>query len=102
MLNNNLTASDDLQFKFATDGEGNYGFLGADGSLIPFKSGVNIELEYYNAVDSSYNYTHNINSDGIYIIGFITNTITSYSMNTSANILHEVNTVGSGERQCML
>ena len=37
-LNSSLTASDNLQFHFATDGEGNYGFLGADGSLIPFKS----------------------------------------------------------------
>lgn len=37
-LNENLTASDNLQFKFATDGEGNYGYLGADGSLVPFKS----------------------------------------------------------------
>ena len=27
-LNNNLTASDSLKFRFATDGEGNYGFLG--------------------------------------------------------------------------
>ena len=37
-INNSLTASDSLKFRFATDGEGNYGFLGADGSLIPFKS----------------------------------------------------------------
>ena len=35
---NALTAGD-LTFKFATDGEGTYGYLGADGSLIPFKSG---------------------------------------------------------------
>ena len=37
-LNSNLSAGE-LQFKFATDGEGNYGYLGADGSLIPFKNG---------------------------------------------------------------
>ena len=36
-VNSNLTASDDLKFRFATDGEGNYGFLGADDSFIPFK-----------------------------------------------------------------
>lgn len=35
-INSSLTASDNLKFHFATDGEGNYGFLGADGSLIPF------------------------------------------------------------------
>ena len=37
-LNKNLTTSDNLQFRFATDGEGNYGYLGADDSFIPFKS----------------------------------------------------------------
>ena len=36
---NDLTASDNLEFKFASDGEGNHGYLGADGSFIPFKSG---------------------------------------------------------------
>lgn len=35
--NNNLTASDNLKFQFETDGEGNYGYLGADDSFIPFK-----------------------------------------------------------------
>lgn len=35
-LNNDLTASDDLKFRFATDGEGNHGYLGADDSFIPF------------------------------------------------------------------
>ena len=43
-LNNNLTATDNLKFQFATDGEGNYGFLGADGSLIPFKSGEELSI----------------------------------------------------------
>ena len=37
-LGNNLTASDNLKFRFSTDGEGNYGYLGADDSFIPFKS----------------------------------------------------------------
>lgn len=43
-INENLTASDNLKFRFATDGEGNYGFLGADGSLIPFKSGEELSI----------------------------------------------------------
>lgn len=43
-LNDSLTASDGLNFQFSTDGEGNYGFLGADDSFIPFKSGA--ELKY--------------------------------------------------------
>ena len=38
VLNENLTAEDNLQFKFGKDGDGNYGYYGADGSLIPFKS----------------------------------------------------------------
>lgn len=36
-LNSSLTANDNLTFNFSTDGEGNYGYLGADGSFIPFK-----------------------------------------------------------------
>ena len=38
-MNDDLTADDNLKFRFATDGEGNYGYLGADDSFIPFKSG---------------------------------------------------------------
>lgn len=34
-----LTAGDGLMFRFAEDGEGNHGYLAADGSFIPFKSG---------------------------------------------------------------
>lgn len=37
-LNDSLVAEDNLKFQFATDGEGNYGYLGADDSFIPFKS----------------------------------------------------------------
>ena len=36
-LNSSLTA-DTLKFQFATDGEGNYGYLGADDSFVPFRS----------------------------------------------------------------
>ena len=43
-LNDNLTASDNLKFRFATDGEGNHGYLGADDSFIPFKSGDGAKL----------------------------------------------------------
>lgn len=38
-LNNSLTASDSLKFQFATDGEGNYGYLKGDDTFVPFKSG---------------------------------------------------------------
>ena len=33
----NFTASDGLQFKFGKDGDGNYGYYGTDGSLVPFR-----------------------------------------------------------------
>ena len=42
-VNESLVASDNLKFRFATDGEGNYGYLGADDSFIPFKSDLVIE-----------------------------------------------------------
>ena len=41
-VNKNLTSSDNLKFRFATDGEGKYGYLAADDSFIPFKSGVDL------------------------------------------------------------
>lgn len=47
-LNKSLTASDNLKFRFATDGEGNYGYLGADDSFIPFKSGSKAQLLWHN------------------------------------------------------
>lgn len=56
-LNKNLIATDGLKFQFATDGEGKYGYLGADGSLIPFSSNYTIifilEIERLNGLNSS-------------------------------------------------
>ena len=54
-----LRAEDGLKFQFATDGEGNYGYLGADGSFTPFKTGDNgeafrvaiIEALYFSDMD---------------------------------------------------
>ena len=40
-----LTASDNTKFRFATDGEGNYGFLKADDSFVPFKKGGNVTID---------------------------------------------------------
>ena len=36
--NDSLTASDNLKFRFSTDGEGNYGYLKGDDTFVPFKS----------------------------------------------------------------
>ena len=40
-----LTASDNTKFRFATDGEGNYGFLKADDSFVPFKKGGSVIID---------------------------------------------------------
>ena len=48
--NKNLTASDNTKFRFATDGEGNYGYLKADDSFVPFKSGDSIGTFYIDNV----------------------------------------------------
>lgn len=47
-INESLTASDNLRFRFATDGEGNYGYLGADDSFIPFNSSYKAQLLWRN------------------------------------------------------
>ena len=47
-INDSLTASDNLRFRFATDGEGNYGYLGADDSFIPFNSSYKAQLLWRN------------------------------------------------------
>lgn len=38
-IKSDLTASDGLGFEFMTDGDGNYGYRGADDSFVPFSSG---------------------------------------------------------------
>ena len=40
-----LTAEDNTKFRFATDGEGNYGFLKADDSFVPFKKGGAVTID---------------------------------------------------------
>jgi hypothetical protein len=53
-LTENLTASDNLQFKFGKDGDGNYGYYGADGSLVPFNSvkDMTAQTKYYASQNS--------------------------------------------------
>lgn len=55
-VNSNLTASDGLDFRFATDGEGNYGYLGADDSFVPFKSGGSSDCfcAHYDSLTSNF------------------------------------------------
>ena len=43
--NKNLTTSDNLKFRFATDGEGNYGYLAADDSFVPFKKSGSLKVK---------------------------------------------------------
>ena len=56
-LNESLTASDNLQFKFGKDGDGNYGYYGADGSLVPF-SNLQYMDQLLDAVMSTQNGTY--------------------------------------------
>jgi hypothetical protein len=67
-LNNDLTASDNLKFRFATDGEGNHGYLGADDSFIPFNRLLSFDSVYEKQRTSSssgnvsYTFTKNYNA----------------------------------------
>lgn len=49
-VNNNLTATDNTKFRFETDGEGNYGYLKADDSFVPFSNNhiENAPFTFYN------------------------------------------------------
>lgn len=53
-VDDSLVASDNLKFQFATDGEGNYGYLGADDSFIPFKSVDLIPFSFNVTTDGYY------------------------------------------------
>ena len=57
-LNESLTASDSLTFRFATDGAGNYGYLKADDSFVPFKSGTE-QFSFSFSADAYIAYTLN-------------------------------------------
>ena len=56
-VTDSLTASDNLKFQFATDGEGNYGYLKGDDTFVPFKSdetyGVITVCKYSGAAGTS-------------------------------------------------
>lgn len=76
-LNESLTASDNLKFQFATDGEGNYGYLGADDSFIPFKSDnlnfIDDNVYFFDTSkayrgSTTYSDTFTIDSPGKYLI----------------------------------
>lgn len=55
-INESLVAEDNLKFRFSTDGEGRYGYLGADDSFIPFSvGGVNIKFKYGGKLTASTN-----------------------------------------------
>ena len=70
--------------KFGTDGEGNYGYFGDDGVLIPFKSGA----EYSNAIMIStyYHYSNNTTiTDITYIINGVKTTVPRITANSFSN-----------------
>ena len=68
-LNDSLTASDNLKFRFATDGEGNYGYLGADDSFVPFNNKKIIALgQFPGTIDVKpfCNYYKNLTKDNFF------------------------------------
>ena len=114
MSNDSLTANN-LKFKFGYDGDSNqYGYYGADGSLIPFFNLMNLNtfekyIEY--TVSTS---VQTVNKDGIYIAltqstssstmlfnGVSKNcilafTVGSYQINACAEYLKENSTISPG------
>lgn len=53
-LNSSLTAEDNLNFRFATDGEGNYGYLDGDDTFVPFSGIAHIKEFLYTTPTSAY------------------------------------------------
>lgn len=63
-MEQNLTAQDNLKFRFATNGEGKYGYLGADDSFIPFSKGGNLIANRYFSPVGVVDKTYTIPEDG--------------------------------------
>lgn len=73
-INSNLyeyLTADGLKFNFSTDGEGNYGFLGADGSLIPFRKGLSGDVITYTGSSSKFSVAFSKDIKAICISGTI-------------------------------
>lgn len=64
-INDGLTAENGVQFQFATDGEGNYGYLGADDSFIPFSRAKYVYTYWYYFKEAGMNYMHNIKTNTV-------------------------------------
>ena len=106
--NNSLSNENNETFNFGIK-DGVRGFFTdpsrADDCFIPFKSNSNmhmLELVHYEAPTGTYDYRYNIELSGVYIIGFITYNFANFTMTTDANILHEVDTVGTSSRKCVI
>lgn len=66
-LNENLTIDGDYKFKVGKDGDGNVCYYGADGSLIPFKSGI------YNFYGEIYKHANVVTSPTNGTLGYLDN-----------------------------
>ena len=51
--------------KFGTDGDGNYGYYGADGSLIPFKQSKRFVVGTYGAANKTYDIKSVLAENGV-------------------------------------
>ena len=95
-LGNNLTASDNLKFRFATDGEGNYGYLGADDSFIPFSNLSLLDVIYEdtssNNISNSSSATKTVKlSKGNYLILVFRTNVSNDGSNYFANLTSYTN-----------
>ena len=53
---NGQVNSGNIPFRFSVDGEGNYGYLKADDSFVPFRSGSPTEIDGHNIITIDYSY----------------------------------------------
>ena len=89
----NLKGNVSIPFSFGIDGDGNYGYYGADGSLIPFRSTILKETVNYELTGGGNTYTHTFSiPKGIKNALLILTIATSYSCDV--NILGSENLVG--------
>lgn len=101
-IDSKLIASDGFNFRFATNGEGKYGYLGADDSFIPFsKGGTVIASKYYSPV-GIVDDTYTIEEDG-YLWVTANNVNTIYHLNIYLNgvATSDYGTYTSGEGNYM-
>ena len=97
MINSNVNSSLG-GLKFGTDGEGNYGYFGADGSLIPFSNGLSNVKEFAYARTTS-GYTRTLTLENAYSTlpkNYIFACYDTLIVCFSGNIIYKVSKIDGG------